>query len=192
MKRTGILTLLFVQLLLPAFLSAQEIREEESLNYCYLGPVLSASYNRVVYRDWLGTTTGTRSMTGFGISGGAALAIFADNFCGDFHLKYSYNSLDYMVTYFDFLIAGKYLYPVNSNFLLGGGLGIYFNTPPSNRKYNGSGGLHLPLSVYINTSPSTKMFFDIYARYGSFGVGENTESISAGINAGFIIKVGRI
>lgn len=192
MKKTGILSTLFILLFFTKVLSAQEIREEESLNYTYLGPVASFGYNKVEYRDWFGSSTETKKMSGYTVSGGIAVDIFADRLCGDFQMKYAYNSLDFTLTFLELSIAGKYMYPLNNTFSLGGGLGMYCQTPPSNKKYNGSGGIQVPLSMIVNTSPTTKFFVDIYYRYGSFGIGQNTSSTSAGVNAGFIFKVGRI
>jgi len=173
-------------------LNAQETAEEESLNFTYLGPALSFAYNQVEYTDWFETSMKTKKMSGFDSSGGMVLNIFTGNLCGDFQLKYAYNSLDFSVTYLDFSIACKYYYRLNNYFSIGVGPGMYCDTPPSNRKYNGSGGLHLPVSMIAETSQTTKLFIDLYARYGSFGIGHNTKSLTAGVNAGFMFKAGRI
>jgi hypothetical protein len=192
LKRTGILTILFVLLISTNVLNAQEIREEESLNYTYLGPALSYAYNKVEYTDWFETSTQTKKMSGTVYSGGLALNIFADSLCGDFQLKYAYNQLDFTITYLEFSLAGKYFYQLNNTVALGGGLGVYCETPPSNEEHNGSAGLQLPLTVLFNTTADSKLFVDVFARYGTFGIGENTKSISAGVNVAFIIKAGRI
>jgi len=192
LKKAGILTLFFVIFLSVNAVNAQEIREEESLNFTYLGPVLSYAYNKVEYTDWFETSTEKKEMSGYIYSGGLALNIFADNLCGDFQLKYAYNQLDFTMTYMEFSIAGKYFYSLNNYVSLGAGLGMYLETPPSNQEHNGSAGLQIPFTLLINTTPDSKLFIDIFSRYGSFGIGENTKSISAGVNVGFIFKVGRI
>lgn len=192
MKKAGILTLFFVIFLSVNAVNAQEIREEESLNFTYLGPVLSYAYNKVEYTDWFETSTEKKEMSGYIYSGGLALNIFADNLCGDFQLKYAYNQLDFTMTYMEFSIAGKYFYSLNNYVSLGAGLGMYLETPPSNQEHNGNAGLQIPFTLLINTTPDSKLFIDIFSRYGSFGIGENTKSISAGVNVGFIFKVGRI
>ncbi len=192
MKRAKIIKLLFVLLLSANALNAQEIREEESLNFTYLGPSLSYARNQVKYTDWFETSTETKKMSGSVYSGGLALDIFADSLCGDFQMKYAYNQLDFTLTYLEFCVSGKYYYPVTPYLSLGGGLGLYLETPPSNKDHNGAAGLQLPLSILVSPSTNTKLFIDIFARYGSFAIGENTESISAGVNVGFIFKVGRI
>jgi len=184
--------LIIVLLFICKILHAQEIRDEESLNYTFIGPVISIGYNQVEYTDWFNTSTETKKMSGYNFSGGVALNIFTNDLCGDFQWKYVYNQLDSSLTFMEFSIAGKYLYQLNKLISLGGGLGIYFQGPPSNRKYNGSAGLQIPLTAFYNISPDTKAFIDIYSRYGSFGIGNDTQSISTGINAGIIFKVGRI
>lgn len=170
------------------------VRNEDTLYYTYMGPVLSGGYMKAAYTDWFDAETVTREekVSGVYYSGGMAICIFAGEFCGDFQLKYVYNSLDYSLAFTEFSISGKYLYPFNDIFSAGGGLGIYFATPPSNMHYDGSAGIMLPLSAVFNTTASTKAFIDIYFGYGSFGIGEETSSLKAGINAGFVFKVGRI
>jgi hypothetical protein len=122
LKRSVIIKLFFLLLFFIKALNAQEIREEESLNFSYLGPSLSLGYNQVEYTDWFQTETRTKKMSGYTFSGGLALNIFADNLCGDFQIKYTYNQLDYALTYLESSISGKYLYPFNSLISLGGGL----------------------------------------------------------------------
>lgn len=172
--------------------SEPEYRSDDTLNFTYIGPAFSAGIVNARYTDWFETETKSKSMTGIFYSGGAAIEIFAGSFCGDFQVKYTYNSLDFSLMYLETSIAGRYLYPVKPWFSAGGGLGFYFASPPSNRKYNGSAGIMLPVSAVFNTTPTTKLVVDIYAGYGSFGIGEDTSSISAGIRAGFVFKVGRI
>ena len=172
--------------------SEPEYRDDDTLNFTYIGPVFSAGIASARYTDWFETETKTKNMSGMFYSGGAAVEIFAGNFCGDFQIKYVYNSLDFALMYLETSITGRYLYPVNSWFSAGGGLGFYFASPPSNRDYNGSAGIMLPVTAVFTTTATTKVFVDIYAGYGSFGIGEDTSSFSAGIRAGFVFKVGRI
>ena len=193
MNKAGILKLILVLLLLTKVLNAQEtVVDEESLNFTYMGPSISSAYNYVEYTDWFKTSTKTKKTSGFLFSGGVALSVFADELCGDFQIHYAYDQLDTAVTYLEFIINGKYYYPLDNYVSLGGGLGLYLDTPPSNVDHNGSAGVQIPLSVLINTTPGSKLFIDIVTRYGSFGIGENTKAISVGINAGFVFKVGRI
>ena len=177
---------------MAGYIHAQEAGEGTGLNYTYLGPALSVSYTQVEYTDWINDSTQTKKMSGYSFAGGIAMAIFTKNLCGDFHLKYNYSQLDYAITFLEFSMSGKYLYFINDYISIGAGLGFYCETPPSNQEHNGAAGLQLPLTVIFNTTPDTKLFFDLLPRYGTFGKGENSKVISAGINVGFIYKVGRI
>lgn len=169
-----------------------DYRDDDTLNYTYIGPVFSAGIINARYTDWFENKTETKNMSGMFYSGGAAVEIFAGNFCGDFQIKYIYSSLDFTLMYMETSITGRYLYPVNSWFAAGGGLGFFFASPPSNMDYNGSAGIMVPVTAVFSTTADTKLFIDIYAGYGSFGIGEETSSLSAGIRAGFVFKVGRI
>lgn len=183
----------FLLLLLTVLnLHAQEARDDASLNYTYIGPVASASYMKVEYRDWINNSTQTKKMSGNSYAGGIAIDIFSKNLCGDFHLKYNSSQLDYTITNLEYSMSGKYLYNLNENVSIGAGLGCYFESPPSNQDHDGSAGIQLPFTAVFNTTPDSKLFFDLFVRYGSFGIGENSQVISAGINVGFLYKVGRI
>lgn len=192
MNRAGIVSIIIAALLIAEVLHAQEIKEEESLNYSYLGPALSLGYSRVEYSEWSNDLMKTREMTGYSMSAGAALNIFADNLCGDFQMKYAFSMFDYSVTNLEFSMSGKYYYSFNNYVSAGSGIGIYLEGPPSNIEHNGGAGIQLPVSLLLSTTPGSKLFIDVFFRYGSFGTGENTESISAGVNVGYIFKVGRI
>ncbi len=183
---------IFLLLCISGSANAQDVKDTAGMNYTYIGPVLSASYTQVEYRDWIDNSTQTKKMSGTSYAGGIAIDIFAGELCGDFHLKYSYSQLDYAITCLEFSMSGKYLFTINDYFSLGAGLGLYFETPPSNQEHNGATGLQLPLMALFNTTPDSKLFFDLFARYGTFGKGENSQVLSAGINVGFVYKVGRI
>ena len=186
-KKYSILILLF--LFLDGVTQAQDTT---GMNYTYLGPVVSASYTQVEYRDWIDDSTQKEKMSGTSYAGGIAVEIFAKNLCGDFQLKYNYSQLDYTITFLEFSMSGKYLYFINDYISIGAGLGFYFETPPSNQDHNGATGLQLPLTAIFNTTPDSKLFFDFIPKYGTFGIGQNSKVLSAGINIGFVYKVGRI
>ena len=194
--RTWICTLFFILILMTKIANAQTMGDtSSSLNYTYLGPVLSIAHNKVEYTDWFpdSNSTETKKVSGNIISGGLTFNIFADEFCGDLQIKYAINSLEETLKYIEVSVSGKYFfYKMNNYFSLGGGLGMYLEIPMPSEKNNGSAGLQLPLTILIETSRDTNLFLDVYARYGTFGIGEDTNSISVGTNIGFIFKVGRI
>ena len=188
----------FILIFMAKTANSQTMEDTNSLNFTYLGPVLSMAYNKVEYTDWFETSPGiasteTKKMSGYITSGGLTFNIFSDQFCGDLQIKYAMNHLEQTLKYIEVSAAGKYFFYQISDFIsFGGGLGIYLEIPTSNEKHNGSAGLQVPLTMLVDTTRDTKLFMDVYFRYGSFGIGENTNSISIGTNVGFIFKVGRI
>ena len=198
--RTRISVIFFLLIFMTKIANAQTTGDRVNLNYTYLGPVFSVAHNKVEYMDWFPdptdntkSSTETKKMSGTIISGGLTFNIFADRFCGDLQIKYAVNSLEETLKYIEVSAAGKYFfYKINNYFALGGGFGMYLEIPTPDDKNNGSAGLQLPLTILVETSRDTKLFLDVYGRYGTFGIGENTNSISVGTNIGFIFKVGRV
>lgn len=170
----------------------QVIREESTLNYTYIGPVISASLNSAEYNDWINNERKTEKVSGTSFTGGVDLKIIAASMCGDFQAKYSYSSYDSTLTCLEFLLAGEYLYRLNELLSMGGGIGLYLETPPSSNGHNGSSGLYIPLTTMFNITPDTRFFIDIFGKYGTFALGDDTEFFSYGCSMGFIFKVGRI
>ena len=179
-------------ILFSGSLSAQNIKDMSSLHYTYMGPVLSMSYDKVEYKDWLGTEQGSVDMTGTSYGGGIALQIFVENFCGDFHLKYVRNDLDFSLDLGEMLLQGKYLWKINDIISAGTGFGLYSELALSEPDHKGSAGIQLPFSAVYTGSPLWKVFGDVYIRYGSFGIGEESSRISIGLSLGIVFRVGRI
>jgi len=196
--KTGIAAIFFILILMTEIASSQPINEADSLNYTYIGPIISAAYNKVEYTDWFGgsvpgASTETKKMSGYIASGGLTLNIFAYDFCGDIQIKYANNFLEDTFKYIEVSAAGKYFfYQVNDYISLGAGFGIYLEIPTPGAKQNGSAGVQLPFTFLVHTTRDTKLFMDVFCRYGSFGTGTDTKSISLGTNLGFVFKVGRV
>jgi hypothetical protein len=171
---------------------SQEIREESSLNYTYIGPVFSASSNSGEYSDWIDNQYQTKKVSGTSYMGGLDLKIVAGNVCGDFQSKYSYSSYDTTLTCLEFILAGEYIYNFNEIIGMGAGLGLYMETPPSSKDHNGSSGFYFPITAMFNTTSNTKLFLEFFAKYGTYAIGNDTKFTSYGCNIGFVFKVGRI
>jgi hypothetical protein len=173
-------------------LYAQTVKELSGLNYTYLGPVFSIAHDKVEYKDWFETEQGTKNMSGLSLSGGLSLLIFVESFCGDFQIKYTRSSYDFSLDLLEASLQGKYLWGINNYLSAGTGLGLYSSTALSNSDHKGSAGFQIPLSAVITLSDTWKVFFDVFARYGSFGMGEGSTQISFGTNLGLVYRVGRI
>lgn len=185
---------LLILILVPGsgYLSAQTAGDASSLNYTYLGPVLSVAYDKVEYKDWFETEQGTKNMSGLSLSGGLSLYIFVENYSGDFQFKYTRSDYDFALDLLEVSLQGKYLWKLNNYISAGCGLGIYSSTALSESDHKGSAGFQIPLTSVFTISEKWKIFFDLFARYGSFGMGEGSTQISFGTNLGLVYRVGRI
>jgi len=184
---------LIISLLTPG--AAQQPREESELFYTYLGPVVTGGFNFIKYKHWSQTQNEmtTDNVKGSLFSTGAVFNIYVNNLIGDFSIQYMLNfNENFPVYHMFYTAAGKYMYRINDTFSATAGLGFFFESPPSNRDYNGSTGGMLPLGIIINTSFDTKLIFDFVTNYGFFGLGEDSTRLFFTINAGFLFKVGRI
>lgn len=194
--RRLIIALVAVAISVPALLRAADedtsFKKQRDLIHTYLGPVVDGGYNRIAYRDWFVTHTGIKSIQGFYAGGGALLGIYARYLGGELVLGFHYNKNDAPLWHMAYSLMGKAVIPIGETFNFTMGLGLYFETPPANRSYQGGAGFKGSLGTIINTSFDTKLIIDGYARYGWYELGEGSTKISAGISLGFIFKVGRL
>lgn len=150
------------------------------------------SYEKVEYKDWFGTEQGSKNMSGISFGGGAALSIFVNNYCGDFQVKYIRSELDFSLDFLEVLLQGKYLWRINEILSAGTGFGLYSEIAPFQSGYKGSAGVQIPLTVVFTGSPFWKVVWDVYGRYGSFGMGVGSSRLVIGSNLGIVFRVGRI
>jgi hypothetical protein len=174
---------------LPLF--SQE-RQESSLNYTFLGPIFSYSINSAQYSDWVDNERKTQKLSGRNMAGGLAFKVIAGDISGDLHWKYSYSQYDSTITCLEYDISAMYLYTLNKSWSLGGGFGLFMETPPSNVNHDGAAGIYIPIEVLFSASDSIKIFVDLFGKYGTFAIGDNTKFQSFGLNLGVVFKVGRI
>jgi len=207
-KFTGIISTaaIIISLFTGSPAAADEQNEERKvLFYTFIGPVAGFGHNHLKYYDWNTTDNlyESNKINGFYFNGGCAINIFVHNFVGDFRIEYLYNMNDgtHQVHNMLFSVLGKYMWDLTELFSMGTGLGIYFETPPSNVSYNGSGGAQIPLSFMFKTTFDTRLIVDLLCRYGYYGynddsartsISENSSKLSYGITIGFLFKVGRI
>ncbi len=193
------LTLILLSFLListAAGAQEQERNERRELIYTFIGPSGSFGYNIISYRDWFNSPTpysGTKPVKGIYFSGGAVLSVFGQRFIGDFTVQFMYNSGGGLSVYhLYYSSSARYNFRVSDFIHIAPGAGLYLETPPSNREYQGSAGVLIPIGFYFNTTFDTKLFADFSFRYGIFGLGEDSRRLAFGITLGFIFKVGRI
>lgn len=174
-------------------LYSQVFKKTSELYYTYIGITAGGGLNRITYKDWMNDKQDTEELTGNYFSGGFLFNIFVNRFLGDFRLQYVYNkNSNYPIQHLYFSAAGRFVYAFNPTLSISSGPGIYFDSPPSTKSYDGSPGFQMPLGLVINIGFDTKLFFDLIGRYGSYGIGEESRKLSYGANLGFLYKVGRI
>ncbi|MFH0974256.1 MAG: hypothetical protein V1874_00565 [Spirochaetota bacterium] len=191
MKKTAII-LLFI------LFSASGLKAaEEELFFTYMGPVVGGGYNQVAYRGWSSETDTriSKVITGYFVSGGCLLNIYVRRFIGEFSLEYINNfssgKPDVSVQHLIYNSTLKYSFPLFPEFAFTCGIGAYLETPPSDKSYNG-GGLNGTTGLVFDISREWKLVFDVLARYGRFGMGDDSSKFSLGAKLGMVYKVGRI
>jgi len=170
-----------------------EMKPSRGLNYTFIGPAVGSGLNFLQINDWVIDRRKTEDLRGYYGSLGADLSIFASNIIGDFVVRYMHNANEnYNLQHLACSISGKYSWKLRTNLYIAAGLGIYFESGPSNREYNGGSGGFIPAGLIYDLSFDSKVFLDLTAGYGVHGTGDESRKLSVGINAGYLIKVGRI
>jgi len=177
-------------ILLANIVSAQE------LFYTYLGIVFQGGTNSINYESWIDTQQGKVKSKGAVYGGGIVTTIFVHQFAGEFSLTYmqysSDSTPDLSVGHPLATVKGKYFYPLSNLYQPGIGLGLYLDLPPASADYNGGAGANISFCSLLTLSSEIKTLIDIYAQYGSFGMGESSTKIEGGIEVGVVYKVGRL
>lgn len=172
------------------------IASAQELFFTYVGVVLQGGTNSIHYESWIDTEQGTVESKGAMYGGGILTAIFVHQFAGEFSLTYMQYSSDtkpdLSVGHPLATVKGKYFYPLSNVYQPGIGLGLYLDLPPASVDYNGGAGANIAFCSLFTLSSEIKALIDIYAQYGSFGMGESSTKIEGGISAGVVYKVGRL
>jgi hypothetical protein len=194
LQRLLLSVLVFATLSAPLF-ALEEKQKSRDLIYTFIGPVMTGGFNYLYHSDWFSDKNRQeqRDYTGSFVSGGFIINIFMDQFTGDFSMQYMHNFNEPGELYHLFYtVNGKWLWKVSEPFHITMGLGLYFETPPSNEDYNGAAGGQIPIGGVWNATFDTKLVFDFFVRYGFFGLGEYSSKLSYGLSVAFVFKVGRI
>jgi hypothetical protein len=174
-------------------LPLRALAQERDLVYTYIGPVIGGGMNKVVYSDW-NNLYGKKKFSGYFINSGASIWVVSKWLIGDFSVQYLFNNFggEGEIHHLYYTISGRIGVNMGNVAIFAPGVGLYFESPPSNRKYLGGAGFRIPVAFLFNTTFDTKLFFDGSVMYGWFGIGDKSTKLFYGINLGFIIKVGRI
>ncbi len=180
--------IIFTALFITADISADEPF------YTYAGGFLSCGMNSITYNDWIDNETQTNEVSGFNVRAGLVTVIFVNYFAGEFGLAGSLNFNDMEETQVhsaDWYGLFKYVYKLNDIISLSTGPGLYMESLPATRQYDG-GGLQYSLGSYISVTQNWKIGADAYFRYGYFGMGEESTKMNYGLQISFTRKAGNL
>ncbi len=184
-----------IPLILVLLMLVPGVLQAEDRIFTFLGPAFSGGVNKITYNDWFDNETGTKKVAGNFYGGGIQLDVFAAPLVGEFIIQYLSNSAsetEIAVNHLYFGFTGKYAYYPTSVFALAPGMGLYVETPPASKRYDGGGGFTASLGFIIHFTQDLRFILDAQGRYGSFGMGEDSRKISYGINVGLVYKVGSL
>ncbi len=169
------------------------VAAERDLIYTYLGPIVGAGFSQLNYSDWT-TFYSEKKYPGYYINAGASIWVVSKWLAGDFSLQYMYNNFGGfgIVHNMYMTMSGRICVRMGTVGIFAPGVGMYAETPPSNREFRGSAGLRVPIAFLFNTTYDTMLFIDGSFMYGWYGMGDRSTKMFYGLSLGFIFKIGRI
>ncbi|MBP7901964.1 MAG: hypothetical protein KA015_04005 [Spirochaetes bacterium] len=192
--------LLIISLLLCSFINSQEIEESARFyNWCYAGGGISFTTGKISYNDFINRTNPDESgykekkVSFKTFSPFLFTQLYGRIFMGEFTLgmdyeKASNSSLSHYNT--AFTASVRYRYDLNNKLILFAGPGIYLETFPSSKKYDG-GGIMLSAGAAFDAAETLRIFSVIAATYGYYGVGDESKKIGFRFSAGAGKRVGK-
>jgi len=168
------------------------------LNYTYVGPMVGVGLYHAQYKNWNSSSNLYETTPLFGLNAyaGVDFTILTKHIIAKFNLLYLYsrhldsNEIDIHNLYYT--ISGKYNWQIVPAFSINTGLGVYFESPPSNQTFKGCAGGMFLFGITVKTTFETLLVIDAEVRYGFFGMGEESTKLSYGLNIGFLFKIGRL
>lgn len=160
----------------------------------YAGVSFAYGMNTISYSDWQSSARKTTEITGQSVMPGIAAAVCSDYFTGEFAVSgaLNFNSTeDSSIHFTEWSGLMKIQYPFNPEFFFTAGLGLYLETFPSTKSYEG-GGITSSLGMYYIFSEEYRIAADGYFRYGYYGLGEESYKLNYGIRILFLKQVGRL
>ncbi len=175
--------------------TAMPVPAQQELFFTYIGATLGGGAASIDYNEWVVDHRESKSATGTWFSGGLLLDVVVRDIMGEFSLQVvNTGASEDAVASFRLLysITGKYAFRLNESFFLSPGLGLYLETGPSDKDYDGGAGLAATAGLGWMFFRDWILLFDIIGRYGSYGLGEDATIISYGVNLGVVYKIGRL
>lgn len=171
------------------------VSAQQELFFTYIGATLGGGAASIDYSEWVVDHRESRSATGAYFSGGMLLDVVVRDIIGEFSLQaVNTGASEDAVASFRLLYSatGKYAFRLGESFFLSPGMGLYMETGPSDKDYDGGAGLAASAGLGWMFFRDWILLFDIIGRYGSYGLGEDSTIISYGVNLGVVYKIGRL
>ena len=168
---------------------------QQELFFTYIGATIGGGAAAIDYSEWVVDHRETASATGTWFSGGLLLDVIVRDLIGEYSLQVvNTGASEDTVASFRLLhsVTGKYAFRLGENFFLSPGLGLYLETGPSDKDYDGGAGIAATAGFGWMFYRDWILFFDIIGRYGSYGLGEDSTIVSYGVNLGAVYKIGRL
>jgi len=185
--------LLITSLLFFSFLNSQEIEDSSKFrNWCYAGGGMSFTTGIINYNHfdqiYIEEKVVYKTYSPFLFT-----QLYGKLFMGEFTIGMDYeqasnSSLSHFNT--AFTASVRYRYDINDKLILFAGPGIYLETYPSSRKYDG-GGIMLSAGAAFDATETLRIFSIIAATYGYYGVGDESKKIGFRFSAGAGKRVGK-
>jgi len=187
----------FVGALLAAVLlaTAPPAFAQQELFFTYIGATVGGGTASIDYSEWVVNARETKSASGAYFSGGLLLDVIVRDIIGEFTLQLiNTGASEDTVASLRLLysVTGKYAFRLNESFFVCPGVGLYLESGPSDRDYEGGAGLSATAGIGWTFARDWILFFDLVGRYGSYGLGEESTIISYGASLGVVYKIGRL
>lgn len=190
--RVAAMAFIVCALLLSTF---QNPLRAEELFFTYIGPAFSTGMHSLHYSEWATSHRETKSDSGNYFGGGLMLNIVANNLICSFTMQYVANTAGnsaMAVQHMQYTATGKYMYAPWETVFFAGGLGLYFDTPPATKSYDGGGGINATIGAGFNMMRDWRVIVDLTGKYGFYGRGEDATRIAYGLTIAAIMKIGRL
>lgn len=161
-----------------------------------MGLSAQMGFNKIEYTDWFTNQTETKNIKGKLLSGGLDILVMANFLAGEFTIEYQQNksTSDYTLNINNMFYnaAVKLVFSPVNNFYLTLGPGLYLETHPASRSYDGGAGISGIAGIMYTAGENFCLILDGVFRYGRFGLGEDSIKRSYGVKFGAVYKVGKL
>lgn len=168
-------------------------------NWCYLGAGISYSMGSISYTGF--DNNSNTLLSGYKDSTVKYSAyspfiftqLYGKTFMGEITagLDFEKASESFLSHYnASFSASVRYKYTLSENLQIYAGPGIYLETYPSSKSYDG-GGVMLSIGSAVDMTESIRIFSNIAATYGYYGVGDDSKKIGFRFTLGAGTKVGK-